>query len=156
MRVKRLNLFGLVARTLPSLFPAGSHLVHAGVVVKNVPCSWGEGLQDLGFRVHFYSLLGLSTHKNVRCYPTMTQPLAFLESSGRRRRGGRPTPVLLPFEGWGGGGASWEVLQKSRVLNCGLQFFRVEKAILDGMLTVKGLKVLETYGCDIHHHETHA
>ena len=23
--------------------------------------------------VHVYSLLGLSTHKNVKCYPTMTQ-----------------------------------------------------------------------------------
>ena len=58
------------------------------------PCSWahrgkrrstlGEGrrlwLEDLlvhGWdrikNLHFYSLLALSTHKNVKCYPTMTK-----------------------------------------------------------------------------------
>ena len=50
--------------------------------------------------VHCYSFLGLSTHKNVKCYPTMTQNQSGAARTGlhfatcRTGRSGRPSNVL--------------------------------------------------------------
>ena len=49
----------------------------------------GSGLLDHGWEriknVYFYSLLALSTHKNVKCYPTMTQALGRAPGSSWRK-----------------------------------------------------------------------
>ena len=51
--------------------------------------SVGSGLLDHGWEriknVYFYSLLALSTHKNVKCYPTMTQALGRAPGSSWRK-----------------------------------------------------------------------
>ena len=67
--------------------------------------SVGSGLLDHGWEriknVYFYSLLALSTHKNVKCYPTMTQALGRAPgSSWRKLAVGGEGDAPLGFEFW--------------------------------------------------------